>query len=377
MKISIIGAGIGGLTTALALQQSGKQVTVYEKTPQLKPAGAGIAMAGNAMQVFEKLGIRQNIEDVGHLISDFYITDFALNTLSHTNIIPLEQKYGVRNIAIHRADLQKILAEAVGYENIQFGKRLSAIEEKHGYQLTFDDGFSAQCEVLLGADGIGSFVRKTMFAPSHIRDAQQKCWRGVCDVIMPEKYHHRAYELWGKGKRFGFVNIGQGKTYWYAVMNTHLVKDNTNLLQAYADLPQDMLYLINATPKERIILNDIIDLLPINKWSKDKIALVGDAAHATTPNMGQGACQAVEDAFVLGKLFQKNDDVEAIFSQYEQLRRAKVANIVKTSWHIGKISQWENPIAVWSRNLLFKTLPNTLSLKQLEQVVSLDYIGKI
>lgn len=160
-------------------------------------------------------------------------------------------------------------------------------------------------------------------------------------------------------------------------MNTHLVKDNTNLLHAYADLPQDMLYLINATPKERIILNDIIDLLPINKWSKDKIALVGDAAHATTPNMGQGACQAVEDAFVLGKLFQKNDDVEAVFSQYEQLRRAKVANIVKTSWHIGKISQWENSIAVWCRNQLFKTLPNTLSQKQLEQVVSLDYIGKI
>lgn len=105
MEISIIGAGIGGLTTALALQQSGKKVTVYEKTPQLKPAGAGIAMAGNAMQVFETLGVRQKIEHAGHSISDFYITDFALNTLSHTNIVPLEQKYGVKNIAIHRADL--------------------------------------------------------------------------------------------------------------------------------------------------------------------------------------------------------------------------------------------------------------------------------
>lgn len=254
---------------------------------------------------------------------------------------------------------------------------MSAIEENHGYQLTFEDGFSTHYEVLLGADGIGSFVRKTMFVPSYIRDAQQKCWRGVCDVVLPQKYHHKAYELWGKGKRFGFVNIGQGKTYWYAVMNTHLVQDNTNLLQAYADLPQDIQNLIKATPKESLLLNDIIDLQPINQWSKSKIALVGDAAHATTPNMGQGACQAVEDAFVLGKLFQKSDEVEAIFAQYEQLRRPKVANIVKTSWHIGKISQWENPLAIWSRNQLFKILPNTLSQKQLEQVVSLDYLRKI
>lgn len=373
MKIGIIGAGIGGLATALALKGNDRQITVYEKATQIKPVGAGIVMAGNAMQVFDILGIRKIVENSGHIVSEIYITDNQLKTISKTNLTNLGLKYGVKNIAIHRADLQKILTEAVGYENIKLSKRLLKIEDNNDYKLIFEDGNSELCDVLIGADGIHSVVRNQLFGGGKIRNANQKCWRGLCDFKLSEEYKHKAFELWGKGKRFGFVQVSNQKVYWYAVINSHLQQENPNILQLFSDFHYDVLTLIEATPKEAIILNDIIDLQPINKWHKNKVCLIGDAAHATTPNMGQGACQAVEDAFVLGKLFKESNNIEQIFAKYEQLRMKKAHYITNMSQKIGKIAHFENNLAMWCRNQLLKTVPDSFNEKQLDKIFNITY----
>ena len=374
MKIAIIGGGIGGLTTALALQKSNLDVTIYESASEIKPVGAGIIMANNAMQVFDKLGIRQKIEQAGHKISTIKITDPQLKTLSEVQLNEFERKYGVHNIAIHRGDLQMILAEEIGFENIKLSKRLSKIEQGNsGYQLTFEDGSIADAEAVIGADGIKSTVRHQILNIGKLRSAQQKCWRAVGEFDWTTKYSHQAYEAWGKGRRFGFVRINEQKVYWYAVVNENLVKNPNNLEELFAGFNPEVPRMISETPKEKIFVSDIIDLEPIFQWQKDRVCLIGDAAHATTPNMGQGACQAIEDAYLLGKLFSEGKSVEEVFAQYEKLRMEKAHYIVNTSSAIGKVSHYENSLAIWLRNMLLKATPDSINEKQLEKVFDISY----
>lgn len=375
MKIAIIGGGIGGLTTALALKQNGLKVTVYESTNEIKPVGAGIVMANNAMQIFDKLGVRQKIENAGRKISNIKITDTQLSTISDGNLDKFERKFGVYNVAIHRADLQRILAEEIGFENIQLSKRVLKIDQSSDYTLTFEDGTSAKHEVIIGADGIKSTVRNQLFGGGTIRNTKQRCWRGVSEFEWASKYNEEAIEAWGKGKRFGFVKINDKKVYWYAVINESLMKDNASILDLFKEFHPEILQMISETPKDKIIFNDIIDLYPIHKWYNGKVCLIGDAAHATTPNMGQGACQAVEDAYVIGKLFKQGKSVEDIFFQYERLRMKKAHFIVNASWRIGKIAHFENNFAVWLRNTLLKTIPESVNEKQLDRIFNIDYVN--
>jgi 2-polyprenyl-6-methoxyphenol hydroxylase-like FAD-dependent oxidoreductase len=375
MKIAIVGGGIGGLTTALALKESGHQVIIYESAPEIKPVGAGIIMANNAMQVFDKLGIRQKIENAGHKISNVKITDAQLNTISATDLSKFEQKYGVHNVAIHRADLQHILADEIGFQNIQLSKRLLKIEKEHGFKLTFDDDSTVYCDVLIGADGIKSIVRNSLFGAGTLRDTKQRCWRGVCEFDGASEYDHQAIEAWGKGKRFGFVKISAHKIYWFAVIKDKQMNDHPNLPELFKDFHPEIIKIIAKTPKDNIIFSDLIDLQPLAKWQDGKVCLIGDAAHATTPNMGQGACQAVEDAYVLGKLLNEGKSVEDVFAQYEKMRMEKAHFIVNTSWKIGELAHFENSIAVWFRNALIKAIPKSVNEKQLDKVFSIEYEG--
>jgi len=372
MKIAIIGGGIGGLTTALALKKNGIDAIVYESAPEIKPVGAGIIMANNAMQVFEKLGVRNKIEHAGCKISNIKITDAQLNTISEVELTQFEKQYGVYNVAIHRADLQNILADEIGFENIQLSKRLLKIEKHDNFKLTFEDRTIINADVVIGADGISSVVRKQLFGIGKIRDTKQKCWRGICEFDWTSKYNHEAFESWGKGKRFGFVKISDKKVYWFAVISESLMKEDKNILSLFQEFHPEILKIISETPKDKIFFSDIIDLQPITQWHKGKVCLIGDAAHATTPNMGQGACQAVEDAYVIGKLFKQGQSVEEVFSQYEKLRMKKAHYIVNTSWDIGRVAHFENNIAIWLRNNLFKIMPKSVNEKQMNKVFNIE-----
>jgi 2-polyprenyl-6-methoxyphenol hydroxylase-like FAD-dependent oxidoreductase len=371
--VTIIGAGIGGLTTALTLKQRGLNVAVFESSSEIKPVGAGILIAHNAMQVFQKLGIHDKIEKAGNRISHIKITDSQLNDISTTDLIEYEKKYGVHNIAIHRGELQKILANEIGYDKINLSKRLTKIEKAELFKLTFEDNSIVESKIVIGADGINSVVRNQFFSESTVRKANQKCWRGICEIELPEKYHIEVNEAWGKGKRFGFVKISDKKVYWFAVINSKNEEtDEVNLAETFKEFHSDILNLILTTNKDQIIVNEIIDLKPINKWQDKNICLIGDAAHATTPNMGQGACQAIEDAYVLGKLLDEGIALEETFEKYEKLRIKKAHKIVNSSWTFGKMAQLENSFGIWFRNKMMKIMPKSVNKKQLDMIFTLN-----
>lgn len=377
MEIDIIGAGIGGLTTAIALEQKGFKTRVFEQAEEIKPVGAGIILANNAMQVFEKLGLRRVIEEHGNHISSVNLTKANLKPLSKVDLSYFEKKHGVKNVAIHRGKLQQLLLNELKSTEVFLNHQLSKIE-RHGpiYSLSFKNGEQIQSSALIAADGLHSAVRNKLFDHSEIRDAKQVCWRGVTDFDLPSQYRHELNEAWGKDDRFGFVQISENKVYWYALKsfkndaNEFSVNDIATYFTDYSPVIKN---LISSTQKERINTAEISDLAPTSDWYKENVCLIGDAAHATTPNLGQGACQAIEDAYVLSECLNKYD-VNTAFSEFQRIRLPKAHSVVKTSWTVGKMAHMTNPLLIGLRNQLMRMTPASISRKQSKYIFQLPII---
>lgn len=373
MNVDIIGAGIGGLTTAIALEQKEFNVRIFEQAKEIKPVGAGIIIANNAMQVFEKLGLRNLIERNGNPISSMKITKPNLETISHIDLSYFEQKYQVKNIAIHRGKLQQILIDQLKSTDINLNHKLNRITyNTEDYLLEFENENKIQSSILLGADGLNSIVRKSLF-PTYIRRANQLCWRGITDYSLPSDYQHELNEAWGKASRFGFVQIAKNKVYWYALKsfntdpNELSIRNIESYFSKYAPIVQN---LIKSTDYDSINTAEIADLMPTNHWHTNQVCLLGDSAHAATPNMGQGACQAIEDAYVLSECLAKYETSKA-FEEFQKLRLPKAHQVVKASWRIGKIAHLSNPLLIGLRNQMMRLAPTSLSRKQSEQIFQL------
>lgn len=377
MNIDIIGAGIGGLTTAIALEQKGIKTRIFEQAEQIKPVGAGIILANNAMQVYEKLGLRKIIEENGNPISSMNITKSNLNSLSKIDLTYFEQKHNTKNIAIHRGTLQQILIDKLKSTEINLNHKLSSIvENTNGYDLEFENGEQIKSSTVLGADGLNSVVRQNLFLNNSIRNANQICWRGVTEYELPIKFRNELNEAWGKSERFGFVQIAENKVYWYALKSFKKNKNEfsiNDLEQYFSDYNLTIKDIIKSTKKDQINTAEISDLKPTNIWYKENVCLIGDSAHATTPNMGQGACQAIEDAFVLSECLDKYGITRA-FSEYQKLRLPKAHQVVKASWVVGKMAHIKNPILIGLRNQMLRLTPSSVNRKQNEQIFQLPKI---
>ncbi len=382
--ITIIGAGIGGLTTAIALQKQGIPVKIYEQAPSIKAVGAGIILANNAMQVYKNLGISYLFVTEGNAISSMNIVTPQLKVISKADLQYFEEKYRVKNTAIHRGTLQKLLVEELDEGTLELGKQLQSVKRitnsedtgdgnQQNFQLTFTDGTTTTAAYLIGADGIESQVRQQLFPATEIRYAQQVCWRGLTNFTLPPEYRHELNEAWGKGTRFGFVQIAPNTVYWYALKSYHTVhKFGLHMLEGFfADYHALIREIIKHTPKEKIHTAEITDLKPHKTWHIPQAVLIGDAAHATTPNLGQGACQAIEDAHVLANCFVNYPSFDEAAQKFQELRIKKAHQIVNTSWTIGKVSHLNNGFLIMLRNTAMRMLPKSASRKQSAQIFEL------
>lgn len=371
MTIDIIGAGIGGLTTAIALEQKGFNTRVFEQAENIKPVGAGIILANNAMQVFEKLGLREIIEKNGNSISSLNITKANLKTLSKLDLSYFEKKFNVKNTAIHRGVLQQILLDHLNASSLNLNHKLKNItKNSNGHYLEFENGEKIQSFILIGADGINSLVRHNLFLHNKIRNANQICWRGITEYSLPQKHQDELNEAWGKDDRFGFVQISKDKVYWYALKSFKknkaelTVKNIDGYFKNYHTVIKDI---ISATKTEQIYTSEISDLKPTHEWYKENVCLIGDAAHATTPNMGQGACQAIEDAHILAECLNRYDTNEA-FKEFQRIRLPKAHQVVNASWKLGKMAHLSNPILIGIRNQLIQLVPASINRRQVVKI---------
>lgn len=365
--IDIIGGGIGGLSLALALQKEGIPFRVFEQSPQLKAVGAGINLACNAMQVYRKLGLQQEIEAAGHICQQMVVTDRQLQPLSVVDIKPFTRQLKVNNVAIHRANLQDILVNSLPSNSIHLDKALVGMQKQHDkIVLQFADGSHILSSCIVGADGLRSAVRKLWLGTGEVRDAHQWCWRGVAPTPLPAALQDQLTECWGNGRRIGFTQIDQERTYWFAVHRSDTFSKDISaetLAGSFVSFHSIAQTLINATPSQHIHVDALSDIAGVKQWYKGQVCLIGDAAHATTPNLGQGACQAIEDAWSLAKLLASHDPAIA-FANWQKIRQAKVRQIVKTSWMVGNMAHWQSSFAVGFRNTLLRMTPTKVGQRQ-------------
>lgn len=285
----------------------------------------------------------------------------------------------MHNFAIHRAELHEALLEELDSRQITLHKKAIGIEYLENDQITVQFAYHPKhtTDVLILADSIHFVVRQQLLPNSKIRYAGYTCWRAVIDN--PGLSLNSASETWGSAGRFGIVPLADDKIYWFACVNApqnspqhrdYRVKDLQHIFEHFH---QPIPAILKHTKDSDLIWNDVIDLKPIPQFAFGNIVLIGDAAHATTPNMGQGACQAIEDAVILADELSKHDQPADAFAAFEKRRLKRTHYIVNTSWNLGKIAQVSNPILVPLRNLLFRMIPKRVNAQQIKTLLEVDF----
>jgi len=362
--VLIAGGGIGGLTLAVALRRRGLEARVVERAPQLAPLGAGITVQPNGFAVLDSLGLGHAVRAAGAVLRETHVLREDGALLSRIDVAPYGDLVG-----IHRAELHRILLEAAGHR-VELGFDVTGYEERpDGVRLRAGDGRSVEGAVLVGADGLRSVVRGQLLGEQPPAYSGYTSWRGVteaCDLAP----HDRATESWGRGLRFGIVPIGDDRLYWYATANLPAGgrrHDRAELMERFAGFHSPVAAVLEATDPATIVRTDIHDRDPIVRWSAGRVALLGDAAHPMTPNMGQGGCQAIEDAAALAAALAEDGTVAGAFSRYQEARVGRANDIVRWSRSAGRLGQLEGGLTCWLRDLAVRATPRWILDRRLRR----------
>jgi 2-polyprenyl-6-methoxyphenol hydroxylase-like FAD-dependent oxidoreductase len=288
IDVLLQGAGIGGLTLAIALLQKGYSVRIVERASGLSEIGAGIWMAANPMQVFDRLGFAEKIMAAGWAVHRVTLQDYNGDILQASDLSAVSKLFGFETVAIHRSALQRVLSERLPADVITFGtetKNLSQSTDAVSVLLT--DGSTIQAKVLVGADGIHSQIRRLASLGGEMRYSGSSSYRAITNgaFLLSPELNHDAYEIWGKGCRLGFSKITADDYYWYMTFDSD--PDRSCSAQARRAHAQSLFRrffskwtpLLENTQSDEILQTDISDLKRLERWSSDRIGLIGDAAH--------------------------------------------------------------------------------------------------
>lgn len=382
--VTICGGGLGGLTLGLALGKYGIPFRIFERAPGLSEVGAGITLWSNAIAVLEHLGVAEAVRAVSEPSRGGVIGLANGEILVEASADDLE--IGDRPLelwAAHRIELQRALYEQLPPDAVHFGMPLRRFHRtSKGVVAEFEHHPDVESSLLVGADGIGSIVRDAIRGASRPRYAGYVCWRGVCPI--PRDWCGVPGEFWGIGDRFGVVRLPGNRLYWFAVVTaaegSSLYHGGSRgrlgfkplLLERFGHYAFSVPEILQKTYPDAIVFRDIIDRPPERGWSSGSVVLLGDAAHSTTPNMGQGAGMAMESALILARCLAETPNTRHALMHYERTRWARTRMITETSSTIGKMAHWQNPLARALRNKLFRSTPPAVRRKQLLTVGGYD-----
>ena len=372
LDILIIGAGIAGLSLARQLSPR-HRVQLVEKAGALHTSGTGIMLGINAMQVLTRMGqgLADQVRTLGRELAGFAITDHRGRKLSRLDFSASLRAQGLGLYGIQRNRLHGLLHDGLT-SPIKFSTRVVRMhEDMSSVRVEFSDGSSRCYDLVIGTDGIHSHTRMRLAPANKLRYAGYTCWRFMIESHPDDK----PVEMWGHGQRLGIVPLSNGETYVFLVTNAAANTESLESFDAarmagtfsyFGDIaPQVLSRLANAHVS---VHNDIYDL-PTPVLGSRRILLSGDAAHATTPNMGQGAGMAIEDAWVLTQIIDQAVTIDEIVDTYKKRRGERVRKIVNMSYTLGRVAHWQSPAATMLRNRLLAMFPDGLNARHMERLL--------
>jgi salicylate hydroxylase len=364
-RVAIIGGGIGGLTAALALSQAGVEVSVFESAGELKEIGAGVALHANAMRVLRAVGVEDAVRKVAGRTA-FHATRDGISgrVISKTSRRRHTTLYGIRPATVHRADLLDVLAAALPPAMVSLGKRcVSVSSDESSATALFADGSAVEADIIVGADGIHSAVRTSLFGPDAPRFTGKICYRSVIPTAAVRGGAPSSVAA-DNGQWLGphgtivlyplrgdeLINVVchyDDESYRHESWVTECSRDE--VLKRYVGWHESLLRLFEAG--ETWYKWALYDRDPIPAWTSGRVTLLGDAAHPMLPYLGQGACQALEDGSVLGlALAASPSDPVAALSVYERVRRPRASRVVLTARARGVSNHLPSRWAAWRRD---------------------------
>lgn len=370
---TIVGGGIGGLAAAIALHRRGWRVEVLERAAEFTEIGAGISLWPNALHALEVLGLADAVRAVGAVEATGGVRDGRGRWLSRTDNAELARRFGHPLVVLHRTDLLRVLIKALPADSLRSGCEVSALHDDGDRPVVEHRGGESRPDLVIGADGLRSVVRRALLPDAAgPRYAGYTAWRMVTEPLAEPPSEGAA--TWGRGARFGYTALPGGRMYCFATASLPAgaefgSSEHAELLRRFGSWPDPIPDLLSAVPADAVLRHDLYDLPPLPTFVRGRVALLGDAAHAMTPNLGQGACQALEDAVTLAHCLDGTPDVAAALRSYDVLRRPRTQAIARRSARLGAVGQLAWPPAVLVRDTAARLTPTRLTLRSMAPVL--------
>lgn len=371
MKALVVGAGVGGLTTAVALRRRGWDVEVVEAAPATRVSGGGLGIASNATKVLRALGIDLAAAGVGRVCEHFDLRTAAGRPLRELPIRSIADELGSPVVNVRRRDLIATLRDAladvpVRYDTPVTGYRSSADE----VSVSFANGAAAAGDVLIGADGIRSTVRAQSIGAEPVNEYGYVCWIATTRFRDSRLRPGGAVHYWGKGQRFGLIDIGGGDVYWWGTKNlpatdaTRLTYPKSQILACFDGWAGEVRQVVAATSPEDIVTVPAQDRPFRDTWGHGRVTLVGDAAHPMLTSLSQGAGSAIEDGYAVGHHLARSAGPTAGLRAYERARRDRTRWLVSASRSLSRMEQLEGAAATRLRDLALRYAPMAVVRRQ-------------
>jgi 2-polyprenyl-6-methoxyphenol hydroxylase-like FAD-dependent oxidoreductase len=370
----IVGGGLGGVTAAVGLAHIGWEVTLLERAPEFGEVGAGITLLANALAALDRIGLGAEIGSEGSWDVPGGIRTRSGRWIARMSARDLGDRTTAGSLGIHRARLHALIRAHLDPATLVPGADVVDIRDREVRYLSGGREHTVTADLVVGADGLRSRVRQYVAATAPPRYLGSTAWRGVTSERWPAQ--EPVAITWHRGQEFGVVPLADGRMYWFAsecapegALNP---REKDYLLSRYSNWHAPIPDLIRATADKEVIRHDLYELAaPLPSYVRGSVALLGDAAHAMAPTLGQGACQAIEDAVVLAICLEPADEpLSAALDRYDRLRRPRTQSMARTARMMARFGQQlSNPVAVAVRNGAMAMVPPWLAVRSIARHV--------